>query len=423
MIEDIRQPSTLYLPIRLDHHDLQQLVNQSITNLSLSQISQSSGRLSWALALRDDVRVDLDGQAITSVLPLDVTVEQDLGLTTVKGKGSIEVTLQTLFHIREDWTVQTFSTLAGHRWLVKPVAAVAGVKLPITTLTDWILESNRGELTQMIDEQIQKAFDLRALLTPLWTTLHRPRRIGDTIPLWFSFTPEQAGLEPFTMEEGVLHSGVHITGWTRLQAGGETPPEVLPLEDPRYTVAAENRHDSLRLVVRTEIPYSAAEAVAESNLIGQTLKSGNREVTVEGIEIYGQKDYLIASVRLRGSYNGQVHLRGRPLLNSEKNQVEIAGLDFDVQTRNVLHRSAAWLFKGNIRQTLEQQLTFPIEANLRQMQMEINRQLRDYRLGPWIRVESGGLAVGLEEVHLQPEGMVLNFLMTGQVMVHVAILN
>jgi hypothetical protein len=408
--------SSLYVPVRISKTDLIRMVNQAVKNLKMDNSNQPKDGYTWSMAITKPLNVDLEGHQILSTIPLDVSVKKDLGITSLRAAGELEVTLRTLFHIREDWTVQTYTTLEKHRWLRKPVARVAGLNLPIGALTDWVIDYSRPKLTSTIDKQIEENVDLRAMLAPLWTVLKRPIQLSESMDLWFRFEPRLAGIEPFTSDKDGLHSAVHLTGLSRIKAGGE-PTLIDPDKDPQFGMAGTKK-DSLRMIIHTEIPYAQAERMAEDNLIGQKFGSGKQEVTVEGIDLYGQGEYLIASLFLKGGYKGQVHLRGKPHLNIEKNQIELADFDFDIQTRNILHRSAAWLFKGNIRNALHESLVFPLEDNLGKVTKEINGHINNFKPGPWIRLDTPGLGLDLQEIRLTTEGMMMDFLLSGQVVVH-----
>ena len=110
-------------------------------------------------------------------------------------------------------------------------------------------------------------------------------------------------------------------------------------------------------------------------------------------------------------------------MNVRDNVIELQDVDFDVQTRNVLHRSAAWLFKGNIRSSLEQALRFPLEENLGQVRKEINDQLNRLPVGPWIRLSTPGLNLSVHEINLTPEGIAVHLLLSGRLEVRLTGLN
>ncbi|MBK7344945.1 MAG: DUF4403 family protein [Saprospiraceae bacterium] len=410
--------STLYVPVHLTRDALESMIQQTLKELKLQTISGKHSGWIWNATLTGKVGLNLNGQQIFSHIPLDIEIFKDVGISTLSAKGTLEVNLRTLYNIRPDWTVQTYTTLESHRWTRKPVARVGMFSIPIGGLADLIIRTSQQQITQMMDEEIQKALDLRVLLTPLWTTLKRPRLISESMQIWFRFEPQVAGIEAFEDHKGTLRSAVHIRGLARVRAGAE-PALLNPAAQPEYALV-EDHQDSLRIMIHTEIPYDQAERIAEEQLIGQTFSSGKKKVVVEGIDLFGQGTHLIASVRLGGSYKGQVHLRGTPVFNLEKNQIELSEFDFDLQTKNVLLRSAGWLFKGNIRTSLANQLKFPLESNLSKVRDEINTQLGQLQAGPWIRLSTKGLHLTMDDIILTPDGMALNMLLSGLVEVHLA---
>lgn len=423
---DMTQPpvpmSSLYIPVRITRTDLQRIVNQSVAGLKMDNSQMSGQDYRWSLAVTRPLAVDLAGQQITSTIPMDVQVSKNLGITSLSANGELEVTFKTQFNIREDWSVQTYTTLERHRWLRQPVARVAGVAIPIAPLTNWLIDYSRKRLTETIDKQIREQIDLRALLSPLWTVLKRPVQLSEAMDLWFRFEPRVAGIEPFRIEGDGLHSAVHMTGISRVKAGGE-PALIDVAHQPQFSASRSKNADSLRIVIQTDISYAQAERIAEQKLIGQTFGSGKNQVTVEGIDLFGQGDHLIASVRLKGGYKGQVHLRGKPVLDAGRRNVEMENFDFDVNTRNVLHSSAAWLFKGNIRAALREALVFPLDDNLSEVTKEIDAQINSLKPGPWIRLETPGMALGLNDIRLTEQGMVLDFLLAGKVTMHLKALD
>jgi hypothetical protein len=409
--------SSIYIPVHITRADLKQMVNRAVSGLSLDNQAQPMDGFTWSMAIRREVRVELEGQQIHTVLPIDVHLRKELGITALRANGELQLGLKTLFNIREDWSVQTHTTLVEHQWLRRPVAQVAGMNIPVSGLTNLIIDYSRPRLTRAIDQQIRENVDLRALLAPLWTVLRRPVQVSESMDLWFRFEPRLAGMEPFDSDASGLHSAVHLSGVARLKAGG-APSLIDPEKDPQFALQHQQRKDSLRIPIHTEIPWAQAERIATQNIVGKTFGSKGQEVSVQAIELYGQDDQLIISAKLSGNYKGTVHLRGRPWLNLQKNQVELADLDFDMHTRNVLHRSAAWLFKANIRSSLEKALVFPLEEDIGMVSREIRTAINQFQPGPWIRMEAGPLDLRMEAIRLTPEGMVLDFLLAGRMDIH-----
>ena len=70
-----------------------------------------------------------------------------------------------------------------------------------------------------------------------------------------------------------------------------------------------------------------------------------------------------------------MYLTGRPYFNTQKNQVEIKDIDYDIRTRDLLIKTAKWLFNRRIINTLNQYSTFNISAYTDTLLSKVNVQL------------------------------------------------
>jgi hypothetical protein len=72
----------------------------------------------------------------------------------------------------------------------------------------------------------------------------------------------------------------------------------------------------------------------------------------------------VVNTRLSGSFNGEIYFIGKPEFNALDNTIEVRDLDFHVDTRNTLLRSASWLFKGTIKKKMASAMSFPLADNI-----------------------------------------------------------
>lgn len=407
--------SSLNIPLKIDHADLENIILRASKDLKMESGPNPQDGVTWKMNMTKPPRVMLEGQEILSIIPLNITVGKEGFLGKIKADGELEVHLKTLFHIRPDWTTQTYTTLEHHQWLRKPVAQFGGLRLPIGPLTDLIIRYSKKQITETIDEQIRKELDLKTRLKPIWDQLKQPILLSDTMKIWFQFTPNQVGLEPFLNRNNALNSAAHVKGFARLKIG--SPPISPASQDIEYGLNAEGE-DSLRIVINAEVPYESIKLIASQRIIGQTYKSGEKQLTIEDLEAFGQGDKLVLKLKTTGDYKGVIYLKGRPHFDKENNRVDLSDLDFDLETKNVLHRSAGWIFKGPLRNILEKNLVFPLDQNFESLRKEMDNQINHGAIAKWLRMETEGIQLGLEDIYLSPDGIQLNFLLSGLVTVH-----
>lgn len=93
------------------------------------------------------------------------------------------------------------------------------------------------------------------------------------------------------------------------------------------------------------------------------LEKIGKYIIIERCEIYGvNNEKLIIKIEFAGPDNGTMYLTGKPYFNRERNQIEIRDLDYDIQTKDLLIRTAKWLFNRRIINTLNHYSAFDITA-------------------------------------------------------------
>ena len=107
--------------------------------------------------------------------------------------------------------------------------------------------------------------------------------------------------------------------------------------------------------------------------------SGSKNVTVNSLQIYGSNGKVIVGANLSGSFNGTVYFAGVPVYNKEKHAVEVADFDFEMQTKNILYKSAAWLFKSTIKDAIKENMVFPLSSYLNTAKSTANASLKNNR--------------------------------------------
>jgi len=76
-----------------------------------------------------------------------------------------------------------------------------------------------------------------------------------------------------------------------------------------------------------------------------------------------------------GSESGTFYLTGKPEYNADKKTLQINNLDFDIQTRDMLVKTAKWMFNKKILQSLQPYTHFELGPYEQEMLARINVQL------------------------------------------------
>ena len=135
-------------------------------------------------------------------------------------------------------------------------------------------------------------------------------------------------------------------------------------------------------------------------------------VQVEGVQLYGSGDRLILALRVSGGVNGTLYTTGTPVFDESRGVLKFVDLDFTVDTRNVLVRSANWMFHQNILSSLKSEAVIDLSGQLQTLRSRLTTALTR-ELGPDARLEGEVLSLrprgvyptaGGVEVHIIAEG-------------------
>lgn len=86
-------------------------------------------------------------------------------------------------------------------------------------------------------------------------------------------------------------------------------------------------------------------------------------------------DKLIIKVNFSGTNKGIVYLLGKPVYNNTTKTIEVEDVEFDIKSKNILLKSADWLFDKKITKQISKNAKFNLTAYIDSAKTNINQQL------------------------------------------------
>jgi hypothetical protein len=230
--------------------------------------------------------------------------------------------------------------------------------------------------------------------------LQDPINVNEDFNVWLKLTPQSVMMTPLKTNDYVITSTIGIKSIAEVVLS-ETKPEVI--KNPNLPPFQRPNHiaDSFSINLSSEIPFSEAEKVAKAQIVGQTFTQGKRNITIKDVELFGQNDLMVINAKVDGSIKGNIYMVGKPVFDAATNTVKIDDVNFDVKTKNVLVRSAEWLFHSTIIKKIEPYLSFPLDDNLDDAKKMIAKQLDNYE-------PMKGILINGELKDLKVEGIQMN---------------
>ena len=415
-------PSVINIPIDIDMKELEVALNKQLTGVLYEDKDIKDGDKMMVRAEKmKDIRLAVDSQAVQYRLPLKLWIKYDLGISKVEADAEITIDFRTLLDITTDWNVTTRTEIMDYEWVKKPRLRMGVVSLPVGFIANLVINNSKKALTKSIDDMVKDNFDLKAQVQDAWQQMYKPVQVSEEYNTWLTINPEAIGMTPILMEQNRISSTLFIKGTPKVKVGAE-PQGVYPTPLPPLIIQ-EEAGDTFKLHLKTRISYDEAERIARQQLVGETFAQGKRSVTIEGLEFYGQGNKIVVNTILSGSYSGSIYMVGEPVYNTRKNTIDIENLQYTLDTKSFLIRSAGWLLKSTIKTKIQENLDFLLDYNLKEMQVQFKEQLQEYAISDGITVYGDLDNLNIQNAYLVPDGMIINLGLIGKLNVKVTGLN
>lgn len=413
--------SGITIPVSIAVADIQNSLNRTLSGKALyedySYTDNNNDGLMLNVWKSQDVTLFLSGNTIKYRIPLKLWMKKDLLVTDAEAEAELALNLKTTFGIREDWSLGASTEVEYHEWLSKPRLKTGIGDISIETLANLALNRSKKTIAQTLDRIVGQQITLKPYVQEVWTALQDPILLDTAYRMWVKTTPTGISMTPVTTYGDVIRTKIAVECLNDVTFG-EKPwfRENSSLPNLRYI---DDAPDEFQVRVATDVPFPEAERMARATMVGQVFESGKKKVKVEDIQLWGNNDKIVVNSRLSGAFNGNIYFVGRPEFNPQKSQIEVKDLDFHVDTRNFLHRSASWLFQGTIKNQMKKAMVFPLDENIRYLKSSIQETLNHYELSPGVLLTGTIDSVTVENTRITPSSIRVNLFSKGRVNVDV----
>ncbi len=402
--------STVHVPVSIALSDVERQINTQVNGLIYEDNSLDDNNNDQFMAKvwkRGTILVTAQDSLFHFTVPLKIWAKAGvsvLGFTQYKEtEFEIDLRFKSKFDLDRDWSVHTQTQADGYGWVRRPTVSVIGLNIPITNLVGRMIDKNLGSITKAIDQQIRRNVDLRTPVLKAWNTLREPYLISEKYRTYLQVVPKRILITPLRFEGRVIRSTIGIEGYTLTTTGAK--PDVRPAVSlPDLTVVPTVR-DDFQIGLLSEASYPEAAKLAAEEFVGKSFSFGTNQIAITSMDMYGQNESLIVKAGLKGTINGDIYLRGRPYYDAHDQTISLKDLQYDLDTKNVLARSASWLLKGTFARTLEKQLTIPVGSQIADMQKLLQERLKNNQLAKGVTINGHIDEIKPDQVYLTPTAL------------------
>ena len=291
------------------------------------------GRITFGFPVRGTVT--LSGRLRTLPVPIRETIELSGSVT-----GSARPALTP------DWEADPDPV--AELQLDRADIKVLGVPVSLRGLLEEKINPVLARELRNAGSQLLAGLALRDKAREAWKSLHFARRAVDGENLWIRFRPDDVTLSRVIEKDGVLRSGIGISGEVSMVLGQAlVAPAVNPLPPPETVDGGDGRFE---LDVPLQASPAELTALADRSLRGFRYRRGQQELAVRSAAVSAEGDRLLLTLDFEATRGqrkspGQLVLRGRPVFDPRTNlltfsdlQVRLAAKDLRLRLANRFHK-------------------------------------------------------------------------------------
>ncbi|UYW00754.1 DUF4403 family protein [Flavobacterium agricola] len=355
------------MPISVAIKDIQTVLNQNITHLIYADSILADDNMEIKIWKTNAIQLSAENGKIKSVLPVKIWVKYRYGTQFMGLNDTREFNFNGTFTFLSDvalsnWHLSTKSNLQRIVWNESPNIQIGNKQVAITYLINPAMNWFKKDIANQVDQAIAKTCDFKPQVLDALKALAEPRLVNDKYETWLSINPLEIYATDATLEKNnvVLNMGLKANIRTVI---GNKPQENVNWNQLKITKVKSipNYFNGTIAAITT---YKSAARVITNNFKGETFSSGKKKITIQEVDMWQQQDKIIIALTLQGSLNGTIYLSGIPKYNVDLQQVYFEQLDYVLNTKNVLHKSASWLLNGLIVRKIQENCTYSIANDI-----------------------------------------------------------
>ena len=408
-------PSTISLPVEMKVTALEAMLNRQFNGLIYedNSLDDNGGDNIMVKAWKkENIKLGFENGQFIYRVPLKLWIKagwkiEQFGFS-LSDYREMNAEIALKFHssvvVNKDWSVTTITTSDGYEWLSKPTLKIGPVELPITFIADMIIKYNTATINSAIDEGLQQSLDLKTTAREAWIELQKPMLLSEEYGLWLRISPKSVSAMPITGGKGIIKHVSSIQAIAECYTGIKPPERINPVL-PDITPVSKLSDEFLVNVI-SYIRYQYLDSITRQMLINTSYTYGKKSITITGVSIYGNESKMIIATDVTGSINGKLYFSGMPMYRSSDSCITLKDLQFSVQTKNVLLKSASWLANSGIEKMIGKKMLYPVGVEVRETYDMMLESLNRYEIGEGFYMTGTLNGMEVQQPVLAPAGII-----------------
>ncbi|MBJ2122864.1 DUF4403 family protein [Flavobacterium sp. IB48] len=421
-------PSFINLPITIKLSDIENQTNSLLNGVIYEDNNIEDDDIQIKIWKQAPIKIQNDpsnpNKRIRTILPLKANIKYRIGtkkmgieLYDVREfnlNGVITLSSETTL---SNWKLTTKTEFKSLNWNESPTMTIFGKNMPITYLINPAISIFKSNLEKEIDGAIEKSMDFKPNVLQAVEKICTPFQMSDTYESWLRIVP----IEIYSTNAKLKNDSFI------LDMGMKCNMETIVGKQP------ESKYNANKIALKpvAKIPsqisaniaaissYVDASKIMTKNFAGQEFGSGSKKVTVKNVSIWHKDGKMVIALDVLGSINGTIYLNGFPSYNPQTKEIYFDKLDYVLDTKSKLMRTANWLAQGYILRKMEENCRYSIQPNLEEGKKSMAGYLKNYSPMPGVFVNGKMEDIQFDKIQLTNQAIIAFIKINGTVNVSV----
>jgi hypothetical protein len=423
--QDTAKPinTSINIPFKLTFRKLEEITNASIGNLIFSDTSHTdndndqlkctvlkSGKITISAAAPNTLKIDV---------PLKVWIEKGVGAfgyyTYNHTTFQMVMSFSMSYQITPDWKLKTQTTKNGYVWIQKPALEIKSIQIPITTIVEKILDKQQQSYALTIDKQIALNLNIKKNIVELWNKIKTPSILSEEYKTWMRITPQSIEAALFIQDATAIQSTFRFNVVSETFIGAQ-PSYTMSTNVPNLRYI-KNVPTDFDLMTSIYIPSTEATEIMKKKFVNQEFEfnEGKYKIKLLDIKIQNEANKMMIEATTEGSYKGSIFIEGIPTYVDSLGKIKLSNIELSLKTKNLLFKTAGWLFNNKLEKKLEENFEIPIKDKLEEARISANTSLTQNKNG--VNIRSNFISMKPREIIVMPNQMLINISAKGQLSV------
>lgn len=373
--------SFVTMPMQISLKEIENQLNKSLVDIIFEDNNLEDDKTMLKIWKTAPIKlIEKDGK-IQSILPMKIWTKYKYGTEFLGLNDTKEIELNGTIILNSDvklsnWKLQTTSKLEDYQWVESPTILVAGKKVPITYIINPALTVFKGKVAKMIDDAIEKSCDFKPYVLDILQTMSTPFKTSETYETWFKLIPNEVYVTDAIIEKNniSMNMGLKCSMQTMV---GQQPKNSFDKTAVTFKSVTKMPEKTTATIAAVST-YESASNILSKNFQGKEFASGSRKITIQKVALWAKDGKMIIALDMTGSLNGSIYLSGIPNYNALTKEIYFDNLDYVLDTKGVLTKTANWLLHGTILKKIQENCRYSIKENLEEGKKSLLPYLNNY---------------------------------------------